>query len=279
MGWDTIKIVENGVEKDSVVRRSDTYYTHTDANGYFKAIAPTQQYGLIYTPQPYPGFWHIEVSAAGATVYGSSWRNDGNIWKDVPYTITLNKINYDVAVKNETILSGQNKTYTGRNSLTVSNTTVQSGGKATFTSARVVELRPGFMAQAGSWVHVYIDNTPPCDELSFQTSKDNLLQSVKSGFLNESKSFNLVFETTILENSVSIFPNPTNSTVTVQLHSSNSDASLKSVKLMDLTGREILLQLVTGQFYTLDISLYSKGLYFIQIKDETTVYNRKLIIQ
>ena len=177
------------------------------------------------------------------------------------------------------VVTGETKNFSGRKSLTVSNTTIQYGGKATFTSARVVDLRPGFEAQAGSWTDIYIENIPPCDDPVFQPQRENIPLPVKSGTLNEFKSFELTFETSVSESSVSIFPNPTNSTVTIQLHSANPEAELNQIKLYDIFGREMLSQQIGGRSCIMDISLYQKGIYFIQVKDEANIYYNKIIIQ
>ena len=177
------------------------------------------------------------------------------------------------------VVTGETKNFSGRKSLTVSNTTIQYGGTATFTSARVVDLRPGFEAQAGSWTDIYIENIPPCDDPVFQPQRENIPLPVKSEALNEFKSFELTFETSVSESSVSIFPNPTNSTITIQLHSNNIETELNHIKLFDVFGREILSQLLSGRSYVMDVSLYSKGVYFVEVKDETNIYYNKIIIQ
>ena len=176
------------------------------------------------------------------------------------------------------VVTGETKNFSGRKSLTVSNTTIQYGGTATFTSARVVNLQSGFEAKAGSRVDVFIENIPPCDDLLFSTSKDNILQPIKSGYINTTKKFEISFETNILENHISIFPNPTNSTITVQLHSDNPEAELNCIKLYDIFGRTILSKQVIGLSHVLNISTCPPGIYFIEIKDENKSYHQKLII-
>jgi hypothetical protein len=180
-----------------------------------------------------------------------------------------------------TVLNGQYKTYTGRRSLTVSNTAINSGGNATFTSQKSIILLPGFIADAGSHVSIYIA-PPDCNEMPLREElAENMLANTKDfkNFIKDHKEIKLFFETDFSENYIILFPNPTNSTITVQLHSNNSETSLISIKLMDLMGREILSQKINGQSHVLDVSTCPKGIYFLEAKDETNSYYQKLIIQ
>jgi hypothetical protein len=259
--------------KDAVVRIWTSvdpygYHTFTDANGYFKVISPPQSSNAKIAM--------IWVSAAGADIYKSIWNNNGTF---VPNTVYLNKIKDDVVVSGVTVLNGQSKTYKGRKSLTVSNTTINSGGNATFTSQKSVILLPGFVAQAGSHAYLYIA-PPDCNEMSLrdESAESIVFNTVTPKSLPKSAQIELSFETDFSENYISVFPNPSNSTITVQLHSSNPESSLTSIRFMDMLGRELLLQQVNGQSYTIDISFYVKGVYFIEIKDINKTYHKKIII-
>jgi len=276
-GRDTVTIMVNGVPKDTAIWRYNEYYTHTDVNGKFTAIPCPTRYGFIghgTIPTSHPEIRYIRVSAAGAEVktYG----------KLPPNIIELNKIKDDVVVTGETVLSGQTKVYKGRKSLTVKNTTVNSGGTAYFSSQKNITLLPGFTAHAGSHVYLYI--TPPnCNEMPLrEESRENMLVSKTSSSSTMSNQIELSFAPEFSENYISVFPNPTNSTVTVQLHSNNTEASLTSIKLMNLLGRELLWQQVSEQSnasHVLDLSIYPKGIYFIEIKDSNTSYYKKIIKQ
>jgi len=180
-------------------------------------------------------------------------------------------------VSGVTVSSGQIKHYKGRRSLTVSNTTIQSGGSAHFTSQKVITFLPGFVANAGCHVNAYIA-PPDCNEIAFREREENMLY-VKSESLQTIKKIELFFESDITENFVSIFPNPTNSTVTIQLHSNDKDASLNQINIYDIFSRMILLQETSGNSHVLDISTYPPGIYFLEAKDENKSYYQKIIIQ
>jgi len=140
----------------------------------------------------------------------------------------------------------------------------------------------GFTANAGSHAYLYI--TPPnCNEMPLrEISTESILVNKASSSSTMSNQIELSFETDFIENYISVFPNPTNSTVTIQLHSKNTEASLTSVKLMDMLGRELLWQQMNEQSnvaHVLDLSIYPKGIYFIEIKDSNTLYYKKIVKQ
>jgi len=280
-GADTCTITVNGITKDTTYWRGDAYYTHTDINGKFVAIPCTTRYGFVghgTIPTFIPEIYDIRVSAAGADVYESGYIYYNN---PVPNPILLNKIKDDVIVSGETVLNGQYKEYKGRRSLTVSNTTVHSGGWAEFTSQKLITILAGFIASAGPKSLVYLYIAPPdCNELSWSSPK---LPTGGSSYLlkttQEEKTLELSFETDIPENFISVFPNPTNSTVTIQLHSNDKDVFLNHIKLYDIFGRTILSQPVSGISHILDVLSYPKGFYFIKVETESKSYYQKLIIK
>jgi hypothetical protein len=277
MGWDTIRILQNGVQRDSIIQRDDFYYTHTDINGKFIAIPP--RHGFVGTPSvEFPGIACIKISAAGSEVYESPWYAGGQESR-IPNPIQLNKIKDNVVIIGETILSGQSKMYKGRKSLTVSNTKINFGGNATFTSAKTITLLPGFTAHAGSYVNMYIAHYGCSEVHSSKESIVNVLKNtMESNGLVESNQITLSFEKDFSENSISVFPNPTNNTVTIQLNSKNEEATLSHIKLYDIFGRVMITTAANANSHVLDVSKYPKGVYFIEITDKNTSYYQKIII-
>ena len=184
-------------------------------------------------------------------------------------------------IDGETVANGQYKEYKGRRSLTISNTTVQSGGWAEFTSQKLITILPGFTASAGPKSLVYLYIAPPdCNELSWSSPKlptgDNnyLLKTTP-----ETKNIELSFETNISENFLSVFPNPANSTVTVQLNSNGKNSELKNINIYDIFGRVISTFSANSPSYILDVLSYPQGVYFIKAEAELKSYYNKLIIQ
>ena len=80
---------------------------------------------------------------------------------------------------------------------------------------------------------------------------------------------NSVFE---VDNSVSIFPNPANNEVTIK-----ADNKIKSIQLYDVQGRIIMTRLMDDLESKLDLSSYSKGIYFVKIITEKGAQVQKLL--
>lgn len=74
---------------------------------------------------------------------------------------------------------------------------------------------------------------------------------------------------------LTIFPNPAHSKVNIQ-----TNASIHSVVLFDMTGKEVLVeQDINQRDHRLNLEGLSKGLYMVQIKNESSVINKKLLIK
>lgn len=100
--------------------------------------------------------------------------------------------------------------------------------------------------------------------------------------INSSKDIStLCFTSSIDEiqndETVSIYPNPCSSQITITF---NQPQKHTNIKVMNLLG-ECLQQLTTSnQQLTLDMSVYAKGVYFIRIEDENKkVINKKVVAQ
>lgn len=76
------------------------------------------------------------------------------------------------------------------------------------------------------------------------------------------------------DNSISIFPNPTNSIVNVKC-----DTTIKSIELFDVQGRVLITKMVSDYDEILDISNKSNGIYFLKVTSENGIKVEKLIKQ
>ena len=70
------------------------------------------------------------------------------------------------------------------------------------------------------------------------------------------------------ENSVSIYPNPANSTINIL---NNSILSISKIEILDLLGRTVIS---TVNHETIDISSLPEGQYFVKIQGETTMVKK-----
>ena len=78
-----------------------------------------------------------------------------------------------------------------------------------------------------------------------------------------------------LSNQITISPNPTSSHTTITFSSEQTNTTIKVVNVL---GEEITQSTINGKQYTLDMSGYAKGIYFVKIIDANkNVVNRKII--
>lgn len=76
-------------------------------------------------------------------------------------------------------------------------------------------------------------------------------------------------------NGVKIFPNPFSDELTINF----SSFGFHEVKLMDITGKEILKMDFTGSEITIDRNNINAGVYFLQVTDGEQTLNSKVLVQ
>lgn len=77
------------------------------------------------------------------------------------------------------------------------------------------------------------------------------------------------FET---DDSISVFPNPAKNQISV-----NANNTIKSMQLFDVQGRIINTSLVNDTKTNLDVSMYSNGVYFLQVTTDKGIKTQKII--
>ncbi|RLD88575.1 MAG: hypothetical protein DRJ09_08185, partial [Bacteroidetes bacterium] len=96
---------------------------------------------------------------------------------------------------------------------------------------------------------------------------DNLEISNAVGILSKRKTVNDMFQ---------LFPNPANKMVNIVLLNVGRDGM---IKIMDLNGKHLIKQNTVGDLNEIDVSQLHRGVYIIQIQDNNTVKEKKLIIE
>lgn len=82
-------------------------------------------------------------------------------------------------------------------------------------------------------------------------------------------------ENTILKNSATLFPNPTNGIFTIEA----GNESINEITVIDVTGKVIVVETnLNDKNYTLDLSSYPKGFYIVKTNCEQKQSVNKLII-
>jgi hypothetical protein len=80
-----------------------------------------------------------------------------------------------------------------------------------------------------------------------------------------------ITENTISEELITVYPNPTNGLVHIEI----PNQTIQSIKLYDLQG-QLIKETIQNQF---NLSNYSNGTYFIKAQTKTGFYNYKIIKQ
>jgi hypothetical protein len=75
------------------------------------------------------------------------------------------------------------------------------------------------------------------------------------------------------ENRLSIYPNPTNTLLTIETEHPNH----YSIEMTSLNGQLIYNAYMEGTTHQIDLSSFQKGVYFITIRSEDFVTTRKVI--
>lgn len=104
---------------------------------------------------------------------------------------------------------------------------------------------------------------------------DNIIGSYSTGVSATCTSISIsVIEKTENDNSLSIFPNPANQTLNIKHNSSRGQLMLYS-----LTGEIILTQQLISKSTKIDVSNYTKGIYFYTISNSNKLSSGKVVIQ
>lgn len=77
----------------------------------------------------------------------------------------------------------------------------------------------------------------------------------------------------ILENNVSVFPNPTNGIVNFRFN----DNSIRKITISDITGKQIIEKTEIKQNEQINLSHSESGIYIISIQTDNEIYNTKIV--
>jgi glycosidase len=129
----------------------------------------------------------------------------------------------------------------------------------------------------GRWYEYFtndsIEVTTATQSFNFQAGEYRLYSSTKMGTFKP-----LVSTKNVIEQHLSIYPNPVNDALTIVSGSSNNQ--IKNIVLLDLTGKLIATFEPTYQeSQTLDLSAFKAGMYFLRMEGNDGQFTKKIIIE
>lgn len=145
-----------------------------------------------------------------------------------------------------------------------------SGNGVVYHAGNFVEFNPGFEAVFGSQFSSYIEGCTGDFEYRMNTAIDKVyVDAFEQIILPEIHLIKIQ-----REKGIKIFPNPASDFVTISI----SDETIQKILLLSIDGKQTVIQNISTNDYTVDLSSYSKGIYIISIQSSSgEIYNEKII--
>jgi len=164
--------------------------------------------------------------------------------------------------------SGIGNNYVETSSDIISHAEINAGTTAIYRAGDDIVLTDGFVANAGSDFHAFIE---PCEK---QTGKN------KKATAPVEKEITKEIPPIDQENKIDISPNPANGKFMLSVKSSIPASREKplEIKVYDVLGKEVLQQTaVSGSAWEMDISTSPKGVYIIKVKNDNNLQVEKIV--
>lgn len=101
-----------------------------------------------------------------------------------------------------------------------------------------------------------------------------------SGVILKNTTINTgINETAQQKSMISIYPNPVSSTLYIHAPASFNKQNASSIQITDVTGRALYEASLTGADNTIDVSKWSNGIYFYQVRNETQTMQGRFVIE
>ncbi len=111
------------------------------------------------------------------------------------------------------------------------------------------------------------------------TGTVDLTETVDGTCVGTAETFNVTIDDCIginenSEENLSIYPNPATDFINIQ-----SANMIKSIKILDLTGKEVVREINMSKTYKLNTSELTSGIYLLSIEMEETTINKRVVIK
>jgi len=123
-----------------------------------------------------------------------------------------------------------------------------------------IEENPYYIEEDEMFDTLYIVDNPSADEFQYLKDEETVIET-SLGVLS-----------TISDKEINIYPNPTTGTLSIV----SEDMDIYTFELFDITGKNLLSLKPLNNVFTIDISTYSAGVYFIKIATHETIFMKKL---
>jgi len=126
----------------------------------------------------------------------------------------------------------------------------------------------------------YVVNNPnliciEVDNVSWSTMNWVYIDSIASFSMNCGNPCSVGLDGPSLENLLSIYPNPSNGSFTIDL----KDLENANIEIYSIFGQRILKKPLTQYSTKFNLSKYSKGVYFIKVETNNKTIVRKIVLQ
>lgn len=173
---------------------------------------------------------------------------------------------------------------------------VGGGSNISLQALNSITLNPGFSVESGSVFNADIvttldgypifqdlrssnpSNCLPSGVACTRSSRDDAIVISSSNKPLKDTLSKANTSSSMLPNTISIYPNPTNSneiTITVQLNSNEAS----TIEITNLLGSTVLSGIYTGNTINLQLPNLTSGVYIVNVKTKYNSYTQKLVVQ
>jgi hypothetical protein len=179
-------------------------------------------------------------------------------------------------VSSITLADGEQDCFNATNTIIVADegdVIVESGASANFIAGHSILFRPGFHAQAGSYVDAHITTTGSfCDDLPAAPIMAAEPIADKSVEFEEPE----LEDDTIERQSLMVYPNPNNGKFTIKLENIESETL---VLMYNSIGQKVYDVTMTEQLHSVELPNVQRGIYFIKAINNQKQFDQKIVIQ
>jgi hypothetical protein len=179
-------------------------------------------------------------------------------------------------VSSKTVSDGTTDCFNATNTITVADegdVIVESGASANFIAGHSILFRPGFHAQAGSYVDAHITTTGSfCDDLPAAPIMAAEPIADKSVEFEEPELEDDTFE----RQSLVVYPNPNNGSFTIKLENIESETR---VLMYNSIGQKVYDITMTEQLHSVELPNVQRGIYFIKAINNQKQFDQKIVVQ